>query len=164
MGKDSKKLIKELQAKFFNWFCKKDDNELRAMNKASSPERMLRMLIPESLAINPSQDEPKKLILNFLYFNFDCCNFQESDPAKMKSLLLKLKLITSNTRNSIIGSGLIHGKVSRDGDYKELFNNLEGDVEKLDEIEISYSGRIYGFIAEDYFYLVAVDAVHRNTH
>lgn len=163
MAKGSQGLMDKLKARCFHALSQRTLPQLEALNKI--PQEKL--LLPPEVAQNPSEEVgPQKLNLNFEYFNDDICNFDGFDPAKAKSLLNKLSEITKHTYPSFVNSGLIHDSVSYGGnvEYQKLFNNLSKDIEKLLEIELSGYGRFYGFIVENNFYFVALDARHRDTH
>jgi len=161
MAKGLKELLNKLKAKYFNALANKSIQELEVLNRFPTDK----LLVPLEVAQNPTEEtEPQRLILNFEYFNENACRFNGFDPAKIKSLLNKFIEIAKHTNISIVGSGLIHDHVFNNGEYKELFNKLDKDIEKLCEFEISGSGRFYGFIVENNFYFVALDATHRNTN
>ena len=81
----------------------------------------------------------------------------------MKSLLEKLARICHFESNQFSTCDLKPRLVYNTGEYGKLFKHLDEDVENLYEIDIAGSGRFYGFIVEN-FYFVAVDTDHRNTH
>lgn len=162
MAKGLQELLSKVKARCFNALSQKSLQELEVLNKI--PQEKL--LVPPAVAQNPTEEAgPQRLVLNFEYFNEDVCKFDGFDSSKIKSLFNKFIEITKHTSASIVGSGLIHDYVSNNGsgDYGKLFNKLGKDVEKLCEFEISGYGRFYGFIVENDFYFVALDATHRNT-
>ncbi|PIR92399.1 hypothetical protein COU01_02045 [Candidatus Falkowbacteria bacterium CG10_big_fil_rev_8_21_14_0_10_44_15] len=161
MAKGLQELLNKLKARYFNALSQRTLPQLEALNKI--PQEKL--LLPPEVAQNPSEEiGPQRLVLNFEYFNEDACKFDGFDSAKIKSLLNKLAEIAKHTSATIISSGLIHDHVFNNGDYQALFNKLDKDVEKLCEFEISGYGRFYGFVIENNFYFVALDAIHKNTH
>ena len=161
MAKGLQELINKLKAKYFNALSQKTLPELEILNKI--PQEKL--LIPPAVAQNPIEETgPQQLVLSFEYFNEDACKFDGFDSVKIKSLLNKFIEITKHTSVSIVGSGLIRDYIINDNEYAKLFTKLDSDIEKLCEFEISGYGRFYGFIVENDFYLVALDATHRNTH
>lgn len=166
MGKDSRtqKPFDKIKAIYFNFFKQKGDNDLEKLAKIA-PEKVFEPHLSDSVAKIPIEDdEPQRLIINFDYFKSDVCDFCQSDSARMRSLLEKIALIGKYRAQQFPTCDLNPRPVNRGGDYIQLFNHLDEDVEKLFEVDISGYGRFYGFTTETFFYFVAVDTKHQNTH
>lgn len=154
-------LLNLLKGKYFNSLNSKPIEYLEKLAKL--PENQL---LPDIVAQNLNEEMvEKKLVINFEFFSIRVCKLQVADEIKLKSCLETLKQVAGYTAKSIVGCGLIRGYVYRrnNGHYDELFNGLEDDIEKIAEIDIAGNGRIYGFIADNDFFIVAIDTLHRET-
>ena len=158
-------LLQDLKGKIFGYLATKKDDELRKLSKIKPEQFFYSHLLPEKATQNPAiEDEPKKLILGFIYFRSDFCKFETADDTKMKSLLEKLMKLCEFTASQFFTCELIPRPINRStGNYAQLYTNLGDDVD-IYEFDFAGQGRIYGFIVENIFHLVVVDAKHRNTN
>jgi hypothetical protein len=167
MGGDSKKQkpLDKIKARYFNWWNQRTEVELEKIVKLVPDDVFGPHLLSDKVAQNPLQDdEPKLLLLNFIYYKSDICFFDAADGSRMKSLLDKFVRVCQFTSQQFFTCDLNPRPVNCSGDYAPLFNHLDDDVEKIYEIDISGYSRFYGFVDESYFYIVAVDTKHKNTH
>lgn len=157
-------LLQNLKSKLFGFISGKNDEELQKLLKVNPEKIFAPHLLSDKVAQNSAiDDEPKKFILNFKYFRSDFCKFETADSSKMKSLLEKLAKLCEFTAAQFYTCELLPRSVNRNGDYAQLYTSLDDDVD-IFEFDFAGQGRIYGFIVENFFHLVAVDAKHRNTH
>ncbi len=161
------KQLKTLQNKLFNHLGQKSPAEIEILSKIPVEKILDGHKIPAKVAVsNAISDEPQKLILSFVYFRSNICQYETADSAKLRSLLEKMARITEFPQNQFHTCDLAPRPINRTsvGDYATLFLHLDPDVEKIYEIDIAGYGRFYGFIAGSVFYFIAVDAKHRETN
>lgn len=118
-----------------------------------------RTQLPPRVAINPKigeygRDENYKLI--FRYYNHSQCELKRLQD--FKPLIGKFNIITTSDYKVFKPKG----PVFKNGDYVNLFNNLPPDVDTLEEIEISETGRIIFFRVQTFLCIVAVLTQHRR--
>lgn len=146
--------------------------KLEAVNKIA--DRILRSqdseidkLINPIVAVNssiPDTDElsEKKIVIIFENYNQSECELARLDETSAKALTHKLQHLTSIKVKELPSSGLIRDDISDDGDYHNLYKNLEPDI-TLKEIKFAGDSRFFGFFKGEYFSLITIWVNHANT-
>jgi len=156
-------VLKKLKTKVLNW----DEKQLIQLDKIANTPRG-KSLIPVEVADEPPQEglEDRKFILKFEYFQEDVSLLQSIDVVKLKAIIKKFHTITALDVSGLQSSGLIRCTLNKkDRQHKEyipLFDRMPEDVENLHETELPGGGRIFFFYASEFFYIFAIDTIHRN--
>jgi len=169
MGKDQND-FKKIKAKLWD-LCVNQHNQkkIKAIETIiDTPSDKFIGLIDPSQAINENipeidEQEEKKIVVVFKNYNQDECELSKLDEPLAKALTSKLKYLTSITLKQLPSSGLIRGDVDESGPYKVLYNNIGQDV-RVKEIKFSNESRIFGFLVDEYFSLIAIWVNHVNLH
>lgn len=118
--------------------------------------------IPPSTALIPDvypdlrdhvKDENYKLI--FQYYNHKRCELRK--VADFKSLINKFNRITRSNPDTLE----VRDKLPNAGNYKDLFEGLPPDIDKLEEIDYTKPGRIIFFRVKNCMCIIAILRTHR---
>lgn len=123
-------------------------------------------LLPSTVSIIKTEEEPKRFVLCFDYLNLDECIFNPVRPAELKAVIKIFRNITNTPYNKIANLKIIRDTIHRNnsGEYEPLFRYLPLDVEAIHEASISRAGRMFFFTAVESFYIVAIKTQHVNLH
>lgn len=122
-------------------------------------------LISPAVAINENIPDSgdllsDKVVLTFKdYKDGECEMHKLSDKKDAKSLMFKLKRLSSICLKELPSSRMIKDKIENTGNYSSLYRDLPPDVE-IQEIEYGKTGRIFGYLVERYFCVVAIKVKH----
>lgn len=105
----------------------------------------------------------KKVSFSFEIYNNNQCEISKLDNKEAKKLTKKLKKI-SETRTKHFKhqdtSGIDCKPIHCSGSYEVLFDGIPEDIDML-EIDYSKAGRIFGYIVENIFNIVAIAKKHK---
>ena len=122
-------------------------------------------LISPAVAINENIPDSGDLLLNKIVLTFkdykdgECEMHKLSDKKDAKSLMSKLKRLSSIYLKELPSTRMIKDKIENSGNYSCLYRDLPPDVE-IQEIEYGKTGRIFGYMVERYFCVVAIKVKH----
>jgi len=106
--------------------------------------------------------ENKSVVFNFGKYNQSQCEIHKLEKREAKKLTRELAKINRTKTKHLLcqdKSGIACKQIYNSGDYTLLFQNLPKDV-KLLQIDYSDSGRIFGYLSESIFNLVAIKKKH----
>lgn len=121
--------------------------------------------IPESVAVSDNivDYENEKVVFSFVVYNSNQCGIGSIDKQEAKKLTKELKRISSTVTKHFRHqdtSGIACRPVSNSGNYAVLFTEVPEDTELL-EVDYSGPGRVFGFITNNIFNIVAIGKEHR---
>ena len=102
----------------------------------------------------------KKVVFSFSRYNIGQCEIHNLDKTESKQLLDKLREI-SNMTVMQFNRSYIRDVVKRGGDYAGLFDTVPEDSGTLLEIKYSKTGRMFGYLVQHVFGVVAVCKRHK---
>lgn len=164
MSKNSKKrrqsIIKKIKSRLHNLTPKRLQH-IEEITKLADDS-----LLPPTVSIVETEEEPKRFILCFDYLNLKECIFDPVRPAELKAVIEIFRNITETPYNKIANLKIIRDTIHRNnsGEYEPLFRYLPPDVEAIHEASISRAGRVFFFTAVEDFYIVAIKTQHVNSH
>ncbi|PIQ92509.1 MAG: hypothetical protein COV69_02400 [Parcubacteria group bacterium CG11_big_fil_rev_8_21_14_0_20_39_14] len=123
-------------------------------NKQLSPE------IAVSTAL--TDYENKSVVFNFAKYNQSQCEICKLDKIEAKKLTKELGRINRTLTKHLLCrdvSGIDCKRIHNSGNYKPLFLGLPKDAELL-QIDYTNSGRIFGYLSENIFNIVAITKKH----
>lgn len=107
--------------------------------------------------------ENERVTFSFEPYNSNQCELSKIDKAEAKKLAKELRKIsttlTKHFRHQHVSS-IACKSLSNSGNYSVLFDGLPEDTELL-EVDYSGAGRIFGFMVESIFNVVAIAKVHK---
>lgn len=121
--------------------------------------------ISQTVAISDSLKdyENKRVSFSFEVYNNNQCEIANLDKTEAKKLTKELKKVSSTVtkhfRNQNI-SGIACKPIYNSGNYSSLFSEISDDIELL-EIDYSNAGRVFGYIVNNIFNVVAIGKKHR---
>ena len=120
--------------------------------------------IPPMVAVSSKIDdfENKKVVLSFEQYNQRQCGLAKIAKTEAKHLTAELKKISETAAKHFR-----HEQISRiackpvygSGNYAPLFNGLPEDAELL-EVNYTKAGRVFGYMVQNVFNVVAVAKEH----
>lgn len=125
------------------------------------------LLSPEvALSDDIKEYDGKEIVFSFAPYNQNQCRIHAIQKPEAKKLTKELKTISKTLlkhfRNQGSGASNIACKaVHNSGNYSVLFDSLPPDTDELLEIDYSGSGRIFGFLIDNIFSIVAIGKEHR---
>lgn len=121
--------------------------------------------IPPSVAVSAAvkDSDNQKVVLSFEAYKQNHCRIHKLEKAEVKHLTTELKKIsgtfTKYFRHQQV-SRIACKPVHRSGEYAVLFNDLPQDVDEILEVDYTRAGRIFGFLLQNTFNVVAVAKEH----
>lgn len=121
--------------------------------------------IPQTAAVSAAvrDFDNEKVVLSFEPYKQNQCRIYKLQKPEAKHLTSELKKIsatlTKHFRNQQV-SRIACKPVHRNGEYATLFNSLPPDVDEILEVDYTGAGRIFGFLLENTFNVVAVAREH----
>ncbi len=107
--------------------------------------------------------ENKRVVFSFEIYNNNQCEIAKLDKTEAKKLTKELKKI-STTLTKHFGhqstSGIACKPISNSGNYSVLFDGIPEDTEML-EVDYSGAGRVFGYVVNNIFNIVAIGKNHR---
>lgn len=107
--------------------------------------------------------ENKSVVFSFEIYNNNQCQIADLDKKEAKKLTGELKkmstTLTKHFRHQT-KSGIACKQIHCSGSYEILFEDIPEDAEML-EVDYSGAGRIFGFIVNNIFNIVAINKKHR---
>ena len=137
------------------------------MNKLPSAERYEKnAAIPEAVAEPSFEDDPEAqpFKISYRFYNDSECELRDLIKNAPRKVLEDLRKIGASIGVSDFRRYNIDIKpVDQRGNYRTLFNRLPSEEVELKENAIQSSGRMFYFIIEKTFYLVALKNAHKET-
>lgn len=117
--------------------------------------------LPATIAISERLEdyENKKVVLSFEPYNQSQCQLYKLEKPDTKKLTSELKNISQTTTKKLRYNYPKCKPVHNSNQYSILFNGLPKDAEVL-EVDYSGPGRIFGFLVENIFNVIAIVKVH----
>lgn len=132
----------------------------KALKFLTAPKKFNLIELATTIPTN-REIEAQKFIICFDCFNWGASQFDQFNPSKGKKLLAILEQVAKCYINRFSELKLGRDSVNRVQPFESLFSTVSPEVNKLEETEFC-EGRLYYFITEPRFNLVAVDTKHRN--
>lgn len=107
--------------------------------------------------------ENKRVVFSFEVYNSNQCGIGSIDKKEAKKLTKELKKISTTLTKHFrhqSASGIACKPVYNSGDYSVLFNEAPEDIELL-EVDYSGAGRVFGYMVNNIFSIVAIGKEHR---
>ena len=115
--------------------------------------------IPGGVARSEGVGEERKMVFSFEQYNASQCEIGDLTKQEVGRLTSKLQSISGYTMREFNRSH-VRDRVQKVGKYAPLYNTVpEGS--KVVEIRYSDSGRIFGYIAQNVFAIVAICKKHK---
>lgn len=148
MGKNAKKRKQERKnkAKAFNIEQEKQKSELIEQKIRCKYGIVGSQALPNTANILLKKSEKQCFRLIFDYYNSNLCEINKLNKGKIKKFIELLKRISNSDYIGI--NNLTKDTVNKnkaEGNYKKLFNNIPDEIDTIEEIKLSDSGRIYFF-------------------
>ncbi len=122
-------------------------------------------ILSDEVATNPLieelVDDGKHYILVFDKYESKECELSKLSTPQAKSLIKKFQQITKCNPKLLPQSGIVRDNINNSGSYKGLFRNLNPDIE-LKETSLADYGRMFFYIVNRYFCVVAIQSAHKN--
>lgn len=141
-----------------------ENSSQKLPDNVAKPEK-IEGILPISVAVsgNLIDYENEKVVFSFVVYNSNQCGIGSIDKQEAKKLTKELKKIsltvTKHFRHQDT-SGIACKPVSNSGNYSVLFSDVPEDIELL-EVDYSGAGRVFGFITNNIFNIVAIGKEHR---
>lgn len=125
------------------------------------------LLSPEvALSEDIKEYADKEVVFSFAPYNQNQCRIHSIQKVEAKKLTKELKAISSTRLKHFRhqgsgGSNIACKSVHNSGNYEVLFTGLPPDVEELLEVDYSGPGRVFGFLTDNVFNVVAISKEHR---
>lgn len=107
--------------------------------------------------------ENKRIVFSFEIYNSGQCQISKLDKTEAKKLTKELKKIsltlTKHFRHQSTSS-IACKQIYNSGNYSVLFDGVPEDIEML-EIDYSGAGRVFGYVVNNIFNIVAIGKEHR---
>ncbi len=100
-----------------------------------------------------------KIVFTFIDYNVKQCGMRDLGKQEAKELMNKLKRISDIEIKDLASSRVIRDNVENAGKYSVLYDSLPEDIE-LKEIDYNDKGRIFGYLVDKYFCIVAIKVKH----
>lgn len=107
--------------------------------------------------------ENKRVVFSFEIYNSSQCEISKLDNVEAKKLTKELKKISSTLTKHFrhqSTSSIACKPIKKSGKYTVLFDGIQDDNEML-EVDFSGTGRVFGYIVNNIFNIVAIGKVHR---
>ena len=107
--------------------------------------------------------ENRMVVFSFEPYNSNQCRIGSIDKKEAKKLTRELKVISRTLAKHFrhqSTSGIACKRIHNSGNYSVLFDGVPEDTEML-EIDYSGPGRIFGFMVNNVFNIVAIGKEHR---
>jgi hypothetical protein len=119
---------------------------------------------PEVAVSNTLKDyENRRVTFSFEIYNNSQCEVAKLDKKESKKLTKELKKISSTKTRHFRHqntSGIACKPIGNSGNYTVLFDGIKDDIEVL-EIDYSGAGRVFGYLVNNIFNIVAIGKKHR---
>lgn len=138
---------------------------MRREQRVSKPKtQKMHERIPESAgviaeALNP---EDANFRISYHYYRDDLCEMKNLIGNAGRSCLKDLRTIGKSKKGTLASNGIDEIRVRGEGAYKPLLNGLTEDVE-LREHKILSTARLFYFVKEETFHVVAITNAHIET-
>lgn len=125
------------------------------------------LLSPEVAISNKIEEYgDKEVVFSFGPYNQNQCQIHAIQKPEVRKLTKELKTISKTLlkhfRNQGSGGSNIACKsIHNSGNYAVLFESLPPDVDELLEVDYTGTGRIFGFLINNIFNVVAIVRGHR---
>jgi hypothetical protein len=121
-------------------------------------------VIPQKVAVSEKIPEfgNEKIVFTFIPYKHTQCEIHKLEKSEAKKLTEKMRKVNGVMAKNILcqeASGFACKPVGRSGDYACLFEDLPLDVQLL-EIDYTGTGRIFGYLAQNLFNIVAITKRH----
>ena len=139
----------------------KNSKEVESLIPDKVAEPSEQPFVPARVAVSESLPdwEQELLVFGFRDYNQKECeihNFEKKDAKNFTSKLSTISQVTVLQFRQTYVRDTVHNS----GNYKSLFDNLP-DLTQLLEVEFTASGRVFGFIEQNRFQVVAICKKHR---
>ena len=115
--------------------------------------------IPGGVARSEGVGEERKMVFSFARYDENQCEIYNLTKPETKQLIIKLQSISKCTVMDF-NKSYVRDQVKEVGNYAHLYKTVpEGS--KVVEIQYSGSGRIFGYISQNVFAVVAVCKKHK---
>lgn len=107
--------------------------------------------------------ENKRVVFSFEIYNSNQCEIAKLDKTEAKKLTKELKKISTTLTKHFrhqSTSAIACKPIHKSGSYIVLFDGIPEDTEML-EVDYSGTGRVFGYIVNNIFNIVAIGKVHR---
>ncbi len=107
--------------------------------------------------------ENKPVVFSFEVYNSNQCRIASIDKTEAKKLTKELKKMSTTLAKHFrhqSTSGIACKPVHNSGNYEVLFTDVPEDSELL-EVDYSGTGRVFGFMVNNIFSVVAIGKEHR---
>lgn len=107
--------------------------------------------------------ENKRVVFSFEVYNNNQCRIGSIDKTEAKKLTKEFKKISATLTKHFrhqSTSGIACKPVYNSGNYAVLFNEVPEDIELL-EVDYSGAGRVFGYMVNNIFSIVAIGKEHR---
>ncbi len=121
--------------------------------------------IPKTAAISETIRDyaNEKVVLSFEQYKQGYCRIHKLQKPEVKHLTSELKkmssTLTKHFRHQHI-SRIACKPVHRSGEYVTLFDGLSPDIDEILEVDYTSAGRVFGFLFQNTFNVVAVAKEH----
>lgn len=163
MGKDSKKRKADRKNKRIEWEMKKQLHQMNVDKIQGQPS-----LIPPLVAVNPSFDELREHLnsenykLIFATYNFNECQLHRlANTGKSKALIQFFNKVTKTNKSNFLTSGIIRDNIYNNKPYCSFFKTIPPDTD-LKEGAFGGEGRIFFYLIQNFFCIVAIQTQHKN--
>jgi len=121
--------------------------------------------IPPVVAVSDALKdyENRRVVFSFEAYNNNQCEIANLDKIEAKKLtkeLKKISTVASKYFRHQSSSGIACKPIFNSGSYSSLFNNIPEDIELL-EVDYSGTGRVFGYLVNNIFNIVAIGKKHR---
>lgn len=107
--------------------------------------------------------ENKRVVFSFEIYNNNQCELAKLDKTEAKKLTKELKKISTTLTKHFrhqSTSGIACKLINNSGNYSVLFDGIPEDTEML-EVDYSGAGRVFGYVVNNIFNIVAIGKNHR---
>ncbi len=107
--------------------------------------------------------ENKRVVFSFEVYNSTQCRIGSIDKTEAKKLTKELKKVSTTLTKHLMhqhSSGIACKAVNDSGNYSALFADVPEDTDLL-EIDYSSAGRVFGYLVNNIFNIVAIGKEHR---
>lgn len=107
--------------------------------------------------------ENQRVVFSFDVYNNNQCRIGSIDKTEAKKLSKELKKISSTLTKHFRHqqtSGIACKPIYNSGNYSVLFTDVPEDIELL-EVDYSGAGRVFGYMVNNIFSIVAIGKEHR---
>ncbi|MBI3572479.1 hypothetical protein HY091_03040 [Candidatus Kaiserbacteria bacterium] len=120
---------------------------------------------PKTVAVSATirDYDNEKVVLSFEPYKQGHCRIHKLQKTEVKHLTSELKkmssTLTKHFRHQSV-SRIACKPVHRSGEYATLFDGLSQDIDEILEVDYTGAGRVFGFLFQNTFNVVAVAKEH----